>query len=859
MNFNYTQVELKEVLSQFSKRTGYNITYKTNIIPHVFISANFINQPIDNILSAILSPFQLAFKLVLDDQIIISKKEDLRKEIYISGRVIDSSSGEFIDGALIIDINSSRICYSNSYGYFTLQTKNENIKLQVRYIGYQSKTLDFKSEKNVHLSILLNSNNSIPEVIINSRNNYSAENRSQEFSIEEIKNKSSLLGEHDVIRTLQSLPGVSTGADGFGGMHVRGGSQDQNLVMMDDVPLYYSSHALGLLSIFNGDAIRNIKFYKDRFPVQYQNRLSSIVDIHHQDGNMHHWNIDAGVGILSSKILIDGPLVQNKLSILIGIRRTNIDPFIKELSSYFNTLSDKTGATQYYFYDVNAKINYKAGYGNNIIMSYYRGKDYYNEDKIAFKIFDTKSTIQRKYQNLTWSNELISLRHQKQLSKNIFLQNVIYNSLYKSASADISATKFLVDRTLTDSFLIGKNNLSHISERGITSTLDWQLNSKHLMKFGANYASSSFSPSLINFDESSFINQDILKFPIQQADSLIDKNKTKIDDLSFFVEDRMDITKYFFANIGLRYSKIYSRTKTAEYISPRLSVHIMTNKNSRFSLSYDRLFQSAHLISTNSLSLPSDIWIGLTPELKSQKANQLSVEYHYEKEALCNFTLATYYKQMNNLVHLRNDANFNIKQLNNFENQFTSGSGKSYGLEASLHSKVTKQQSYYLNYCYSHTIRLFSELNQGKPFNYKYDRPHQIRLGGQILIKENCGVNFFAEYASGNPISLPLGQFTYVAIENDKPKVKVLVFDDVNNIRLPYIFRIDASMFYRVKNSWGIQEFTFGIYNILNRRNPQYIDIVIDPFNLNKEKYELVSIMPILPSISYRVTWSSKK
>lgn len=857
INFAFNNTEFKKVLQDFSSKIGLNIAYQSDIIPKIKISGSYIDVPARKILQDILEERGLSYRVLLSDQIIVEKSLVKNLDHVLSGRVQDTSTLEYIEGALIVDLLTGQAVYSNEYGFFSIRSKNEQLKLKISYLGYKDQYLQVDLKDNKYLTIKLLTNNQLPEITI--RSNVLGANESDGIFLtkEDIKAVAAVLGEFDVVRAVQTQAGVSSGADGFGGMHVRGGAYDQNLVLMDDVPLYYSSHAIGLLSMFNSDAIRSVKFFKEKIPSHYQSKLSSVLDVHHQDGNQSVWNIDGGLGILSSKLMVNGPIIKDKITLLVGARRTNLDPFLKEVTSYFNQLNGKEGSSKYYFYDVNAKLGFDLFKKDKFYLSYYQGKDLFNDNYVQLiPQNNTLSTI-REFQNLTWNNQLISLRHQRDFSKKLFVKNVLYSSNYTSKLSEINAIKFFNGQVVSDSGLLGKVTNSKITELGFNSTFDYLVNKYHTMKFGLGYSNSQFSPSIFSYSESDIEIQDILNFPKEVSDTISKKNESNATETAIYLEDKIHFNEFTSAKFGLRSAYLTGKDINNIVFSPRFSFNVKADKNWTLSFAYDRLYQNSHLISTNSLSLPTDIWISSSKLLKPQTSNQYSFSIMYNVTEKWEWLTTFYLKNMEHLVHVKEGAIF---EFNNgvIEDQFVIGKGKSQGLEMSLRGKPNRHISFYVNYAFQKSVRNFEQLNKGEQFYYKYDRPHQLKLGSQLNLTTDFGISYSLEYASGNPISLPLGQYPYFTIDSDKPNVNLLAFEEINNIRLPYIFRMDCSVFYKIQKTWGFQELSFGIYNLLNRKNPQFVDLVIDPFNPSKLKYEQVSLLPILPSLSYRIHWKSK-
>lgn len=847
---------LDQTLIQLSKVSQINISFDHTLVSG--FKAAPINQSstFREILEELLAPTKLKYKILEDQQIVIQGKKESNSKYYLSGRISDSITGEFLIGAIVYDQLSGKHIETNDYGFYSIHTTNEIVQLECYYLGYAKwKQRIILKNQNTTRNIFLSPAISLPEVVVTQKTPHANNlNEHPDINLTDLKNNPKVLGQQDIVRGLMLEPGITSGADGFGGLNCRGGSYDQNLFLLDDVPVYYPSHGLGLMSIFNADAIRNIRFFKSNIPAAYNGRLSSIIDVHTKDGNLNQWSSDISIGLLNGNALIEGPIIKNKLSILVAGRRTVLDPFIKETTKFFKDKEGKEGYSNYYFYDLNAKINLKISNKQRFYLSYYQGKDLFTDEELLFDIQDQEATTYKKFYHLSWRNELLSARYNVQLAKNLFSNVVVYSSKFQSTSEQYNSYVSQVSNIRNDSALLGRSFYSNILEKGLLWRLDYSLSTHHRIIMGIKLSDQIFKPTIYSYNQKNFLNTDLIQFIPEPNDSIGTVNRKKNQEYNFYIEDQ-----YTFRNILELTAGFRSAVFTYDHINqgsifPRIAIQSKAWNNVVIGGAWDQQIQSLHLLNSNSIGLPTDLWVPSTQQFKPQhmesftlfmNLNVLKHQWRFE----------TYDKALKGLIHIKEGASFDLGSLNTWQDQVVLGKGHSKGFEASVEGKM-ESLKYRLNYTRSHSTRHFAEINNGQTFDYLFDRPHQLNISLYWNVLPHLVISSLFEYSSGSPISLPIGKYEYLSRDLDATKTIVFVNDEINGLRLPNYMRLDLGLNYTIRNTKNIQEISFGIYNILNRRNPVFIELASDPKNPTQDIFNQVSLMPFLPSLSYRIKWN---
>lgn len=752
----------------------------------------------------------------------------------ISGYVRDAVSGEDLIGANIQLSPGDNIgVITNSYGFYSLTIPNASYRIQISYTGYETKTFDLKLSKDTTIMISLNPGYTMDEVVVKSeqddKNVSSTEMGTITLPAEEIKKLPALLGEVDVLRSLQLLPGVMSATEGSTGFFVRGGAADQNLVLLDDAVVYNPGHLLGFFSVFNADAIKNTKLIKGSIPAKYGGRLSSVVDIQMKEGNNKKWAAQGGIGLISSRLTFEGPILKDKASFMVSGRRT----YILDLAQPFLSGGNFEG-TNYYFYDLNAKMNYQISNRDKFYFSGYFGRD----------VFRFRSASQDFEFDLPYGNSTATLRWNHLFSDQLFMNvTAIYNDYqfnFEGGQETFRASLF-----------------SGITDYSVKADWDYYPSQNHFIRFGASLINHELKPQLVTATtgEVDFSNDLLTKYG---------------NEYSFYVQDEYKVNSKWTFQLGLRTSfftqmgpyrsslseRVYSTGESVVTYwtpEPRFSFRYKLNPTSSIKGGLAYTAQYLHLVSNSTSTLPIDVWVPSTELVKPQRSLQYSIGYF--QNFLSNdfeFSVEVYYRDLYNQIDYRDDYVNNPN--NDVELDFVFGEGRAYGLELLL-KKTKGDFTGWLSYTLSKTERSFPDIENGRWYPAFFDRTHDLSLVGMYSINEKWDCNATFVYGTGNAFTPVAGAYR---VEN---RVNVF-YGPRNSDRLIPYHRFDLSFTYtpkpdvkkRFSSSWS-----FSIYNGYNRMNPTFIynSFETDPETAAVEsKAFRVSLFPIIPSVSWNFKWN---
>jgi len=655
----------------------------------------------------------------------------------LNGYIKDSLSGENLIGANLSLRSAGKGIASNQYGFYSITLIKGKYQLFCSFIGYQTKEINIDLDDNRQQNILLLPNTAIINnvtVIGRKRDNNvkSAQMGKFELSINTAKALPAFLGEVDILKTLQLLPGVRNAGEGNAGFYVRGGGPDQNLIMLDDAVVYNTGHLFGFFSIFNSDAIKNVTLIKGGMPAQYGGRLSSVVDIAMKEGNENKTQIDAGIGLIASRFSIQGPLKKNKASYMISARRTYVDalvkPFIKQTSEYYGS--------GYYFYDLNAKMNYQFSEKDRLYLSGYFGRDKFNFNNTK-RSFSTE---------IPWGNSTATLRWNHIFNKKLFANTTLVYNDYKF-SLDGRQNNFRL--TLS----------SGIKDLNAKTDIDYYPSPEHKIKFGAQYTFHTFLPNVLSG------NQDSVVFaPNNSA-------KKYANEYALYVQDDWELTNKLKLNLGLRYSEfqqvgrytlyqrdangnktdstVYGPGKTVKAyggFEPRATLRYALNDNESFKVAITRNLQYIHLVTNAGTTLPTDLWVPSTIRVKPQISWQYSLGYFKNfKEGMFETSIEAYYKTMENQIEYKEGYTPSLKDP---EEDFVFGKGWSYGTELFI-NKVKGRFTGWIGYTLSWTWRQFPGLNDGLKYPSRYDRRNDLSVVGSYELNKKWKLSTIFVYGTG--------------------------------------------------------------------------------------------------------------
>ncbi len=745
----------------------------------------------------------------------------------ISGYLRDAKDGESLVGATVFIKDKNQVCSSNQYGFYSISLLPGTYSITYSYIGYKDIVKTITLKENISLNLEMEEETQeLQEVVIKSENARSnikrAEMSVEKLDIKAIRKIPALMGEIDVVKAIQLLPGVQTTSEGSSGFSVRGGNPDQNLILLDEATVYNASHLMGFFSIFNNDAVKDVKLYKGDIPAQFGGRLSSLLDVHMKEGNSKELNITGGIGLLSSRLTIEGPIIKDQTSYIISGRRTYYDLFFP----LFNN-KDLTNSSLY-FYDLNAKINHQIDNNNRIFLSTYLGNDNFGFNKQFGFEFGNKTAT------LRWNHQYSPV-----LFSNVSLIASSYN--YQMSIEGNSATSFVWQSNLTD--------------YGAKLDYSYYPNTSNTIKFGVSTVEHRISPGTVTpLGDSSLFNKYQIPNNYSLEHGIYVSNEQQIGaKLNVKYGLRVSIFQNIGSTIAYTYTSDYKVKDTIDYGNnqiyktyygwePRLATAYSLNDVSSVKASYSRTIQYMQLASNSTGGMPMDIWFSASPNIKPQIANQFAIGYFrnfmdHKLEA----SVETYYKKMNNAIDFVDFAQLLLnKQL---EGQIRAGEAKSYGAEFMLQYTGSKLNGW-ISYTLSHTVRQVQGINDGKEYLAPYDKPNNINVVLNYDLTDRISVSATWVYASGLPVTLPVFTYEYDGIMQKG-------YTDRNSYRLPAYHRLDLSLTLKQKGkNFGLWEgeWVFGVYNAYNRHNTWMLNFAND---VTPRYVESISILPILPSITY--------
>ena len=770
-----------------------------------------------------------------------------QEKFTLSGFVSDKNNGENIIGVNIFCKELKQGVVSNTYGFYSLTLPAGNYEISFSYIGYKTQVYNLNLEKDIQKNIAFDITSfSVGEVQVRAKANIVEKTETSviEVPIEQIKTIPALLGEVDIIKAIQLLPGVQS-SEGTSGFYVRGGGPDQNLILLDGVPVYNASHLGGIFSVFNADAIKSVRLTKGGFPARFGGRLSSVLQIDMKEGNSKEFKGDASIGLISSKFTFEGPIIKDKTSFIISARRTYLDLIV---APFLPSTTDLT----LYFYDLNAKINHKISKKDRIYLSAYSGKDKLGVDfseSFVDQITNEQSSLNFE---LGYGNLTSTLRWNHLFSDKLFSNTTLTYSRY-SFNTDFGVNSTYTTNNETEIWDVNFGYLSGIEDLGARIDFDFIPNPNHEIKFGTSYTNHNFFPGETTLSINETLPDASQNFSLDTT--LNFSGNTIADELYFYLEDNFKINNRLKANLGMHlgyYNTDRSNSIFKNNISfqPRASVRYLINDKWSVKGSYAEMTQNIHLLSNSSIGFPSDIWVPATDTVPSQKSKQwagnISTEFSNGEYEL---SLEGYYKTMSNLITYKAGYS-NLSSTESWENSVeTGGIGESYGLELFLQKKKGRTTGW-IGYTLSWTNRKFDNINFGEWYPYKFDRRHDFSLVFSHKFNEKWDAGLTWVYGTGNAITFP--QAIYLGTPNNGNDVVDVVesYGTRNSTRLDAYHRLDLGFNKTVKKKRITKILSFGAYNAYSRKNPFFAYLTYEGGNRVAKQ---VSLFPVIPSISYRI------
>ncbi len=751
------------------------------------------------------------------------------KKFTISGRITDKRSGETLPGATVYVAELQTGAVSNSYGYYALNLPPGNYKFTFSYVGYHSQVSVLQLAADTTLDVeMISAEEMLDEVVVfGVRDDHNV--RTPAMSVERVESKTirqipALFGEVDVIRAMQLLPGVKAISEGSVGFSVRGGSADQNLVLLDEATVYNAGHLLGFFSVFNNDAVKDVTMYKGDIPASQGGRLSSLMDVRMKDGNHKKFSVTGGIGLISSRLTLEGPIVSEKTSFILSGRRTYADIFLP-LSKNENIRDSRL-----FFYDLNAKINHIFDEKNRIFLSAYLGRDVFKND----------------FAGMNLGNKTISLRWNHLFSKKVFSNFTLLGSRYDYQLGIPEGEPMSFDW------------ISGLMDYAAKADFTFYAGSRHTLRFGIHSTYHTFSPGEAKGKgEESFFNDYILPESHALESALYFSDQYQVNEALTL---KYGLRLSGFHNVGpgtvYTFDENFESTDSVFYdkgnffnsfinLEPRFGVNYLLNEQSSIKASYSRTVQYLHLAQNSTAGTPLDIWFPSSPNVKPQLSDQVAIGYfrNFDNNTW-EISAELYYKNMENAIDFKDHAYLLLNR--ELEGELRFGKAWSKGAELMVR-KVKGNFTGWISYTYSGAERKFAAINNGKTFAAPYDKPHDISVVVNYNVNGQLSVGANWVYSTGRPVTFPVGRAVW-------GNVIVPVYSDRNAYRLPDYHRLDLSFTYKPKQhhqkKW-YGEWNLSVYNAYARKNVWAINFVSEPDDPYSTYAESTYLFSIIPSLTY--------
>lgn len=766
----------------------------------------------------------------------------------VNGTVVDDRSGETLIGATVYDTVSKKGTTTNQHGRYSLTLKRDRAVIRISFVGYKPQYYTLELRGNQRIDARLEGSYTLREVAVVSRRTEHVESSLPsriEVPVEQVRAIPMLFGETDLVKAIQLLPGVQNGNEGTAGLYVRGGGPDENLFLLDGVPMYNVNHMGGFFSAFNSDAVKNISLYKGSFPARFGSRLSSVLDITTNNGNDQEMHGSVGIGLISAKANVEGPLKNGRTTFSLSARRTYGDlllqPIIQAVANEAG--SDAKINAGYYFYDINAKVTHRISERSRLYGSFYMGDDdIYARMKVADG-YDMREYMRFSYR---WGNIVGSLRWNHELSPKLFMNLSASYTRYRSK---LGLTEEYERKLLDEAYSLGMTFGSGIRDAMLYADFDYTPAPDHAVKFGTRYTFHHFTPETASLK---------YKEDNESMDTILGQSRIGAHEVMAYAEDDWEINSRLKVNAGLNLTGFGVQSKFYPSLQPRVSGRWLLTDRLSAKVGYAFMTQYLHLLSSSTVSLPTDLWVPVTAHIKPMKSHQVAAGLFYNHHDSLNLSVEAYYKSMDNLLEYKDGASF-WGSSEGWEQKVCMGRGWSYGVEF-LAQKSVGRWTGWLGYTWSHTDRLFDRegmvLNNGEVFPAKYDRRHDISVVASYKFSENFDASVTWVFTTGNAATLGLQEFDPSTGMGDGAVGEYYYYSQSashipsrNNYRMPNYHRMDISLNWHKQLRNCRRTINVSVYNLYNRMNP-YILYTKYSWETGTETLNQLSLFPMLPSVS---------
>ena len=786
-----------------------------------------------------------------------------RQGITVSGYVTDSATGETLIGAGVLTPDGTG-AVTNNYGYYSLTIPRGRTELRYCFVGYGDVVTEASFSRDTVIHVVLQPSEELEAATVVAQKDagiHSTYLGAIDVPVKQIQFTPVIFGESDVLKSLQMLPGVQGGNEGFTGLYVRGGGPDENLIMLDGVPIYNVDHLMGLFSVFQTEAVKKVTLYKGSFPARYSGRVSSIVDIRTNDGNMKETSGSATLGVVTDKFHIEGPILKDRLSYSFsarGMHTAVFDPLIR-------MAMPKDQYVNYYFYDLNGKLSWRLSDNDRFFLGFYSGADKfrlkYKEDSSGTGMIEdqpyTYSSFERDDMGIRWGNDVVSLRWNHIFSPRLFANSTVSWNRYRMSMTTVSHER---GHNAYEQYDYRYDVGYHSGIRDWSAKIDFDFvpTPRHLVKFGAQYIYHTFRPETLTAitDETSNGENNQNTFKFKARDDYYGH------DISVYGEDDFTVGERLTVNPGVNISLFATEGKLYPAIQPRLSAKYVFDRGFSAKAGYARMAQYVHLLSASQISLPVDLWVPITKNIRPVTSDQFSVGAYYSGLKDWEFSLEAYWKEIDNILEYK-DGTLMFASSGNWEDKVEMGQARARGIEF-MAQKTAGRLTGWLAYTLAKSDRRFPDgsINLGKTFPYKYDRRHSLNLSLNYALTRRLEFNAAWVFSTGGTVTIPVRKTAVLYPDSDRP-VSADYIVNRNNYRLPSTHHLDLGLLMKFPHRNGTEGLlNLTVYNAYNHRNPNfcYFEFEYDydkSGNLKERRLVMhkISILPILPSLSYTLNF----
>ena len=850
----WAQTGLRDGMALLEEKFGVHFVYDASL-PLEKQGGRADAAPLEQALRQLFSGSDIGFELK-GDHVILRKISRLT----ISGLITDAATGETLIGAGATSGKHGTV--SNSFGFYSLTIPGEKDRADVTfsYVGYLPKTLTIPAGRDTTVHVRLVPGASLEEAVVTApRESGIASTRmgAIEVPVAAVKSVPALFGEADVLKTIQLLPGVQGGTEGFSGLYVRGGGPDENLLLLDGIPLYHAEHMLGIFSVFQPEAVKKVTLYKGSFPARYGGRISGIVDVRTNDGNLYETHGSVGVSMIGEKLHIEGPVWKGKTSYSLSARGMHtllLTPVIK--------LTGFDG--NYFFYDLDAKFAHRFSGRDRLYFNVYHGLDnfHYRESNKAFDGRTGQPFTDTQKLGIRWGNTVAALRWNHVVGPRLFMNTTVaFNRYHMRMDSDMRTREIKADGDTEDS-QVQFDYRSGMRDWVAKADFDYTPSSSHKFKFGAEYTFHTFVPETLT----GYGRQRVNESP--QADTTLYMRSNSLQrghEASLYAEDEIRLGCHLSLNPGLRATLFNTQGKTYWSIEPRLNAKVNFTEDWWAKASYSRMSQYVHLLSSSQITLPVDLWVPITRNIRPETADQFSLGLYFGGLPGWNFSVEGYYKAIRNVLEYKEGAVF-LFDSSGWESKVEAGSGRAMGVELFI-EKTTGKTTGWLGYTLAKSDRLFPSINHGQRFPYRYDRRHSVNLVVNHRFNEKFDISLAWNFASGGVTTLPERRIV-ASSPAGEPRYVDLV-SSRNNFRLPASHTLNLGFNFHRRHTRGESIWNLSVYNVYNHMNPTLVqkennESVISRYQadgpaewqlIHEVRIKKITLLPIFPSIGYTRTF----